>query len=137
MGFVILRTYNNYIPANITLSRLKEAGVHCYLKDEYTVTIDPLLSNAIGGIKLAVAEEDEVLARQLLDKYQQEYWQSMTCPNCGSHNIRHVPKEKESSKKNRWFGWFFGNHLMPDLVYKCGQCGYETEDMPETEQTPP
>ncbi len=33
----------------------EEEGINCWLKDENTVTIDPILTNAIGGIKLMVA----------------------------------------------------------------------------------
>ena len=32
------------------LTRLQSEGVECYLEDENTVTIDPMLSGAIGGI---------------------------------------------------------------------------------------
>lgn len=55
MHFIILRTYDNYIPAHIAMGRLKEEYINCYLQDEYTVTIDPFLSNAIGGIKLLLS----------------------------------------------------------------------------------
>ncbi|MEM9024159.1 MAG: hypothetical protein AAGB22_10480, partial [Bacteroidota bacterium] len=44
--------------------RLDDAGIAYHLKDEHTVAIDPMISNAIGGIKLMVAEQDvpEVVA---------------------------------------------------------------------------
>ncbi len=58
MNMVTLRTFDNYFLANITLTRLQNAGINCFLKDEHTVTMDPILSNAIGGIKLVVKEED-------------------------------------------------------------------------------
>lgn len=45
---VIIRTFDNYFSANIILTRLQDSGIRCFLKDEYTVTIDPILSNAIG-----------------------------------------------------------------------------------------
>ncbi|MEJ0106473.1 MAG: DUF2007 domain-containing protein [Bacteroidota bacterium] len=64
--FVILMTFDNYIPAHIALGRLKEEFINCYLQDEYTVTIDPLLSNAIGGIKLMVAEQQAERALEIL-----------------------------------------------------------------------
>jgi hypothetical protein len=56
MSFVAISTYDNYISAHIALGRLQAEYINCYLQDEYTVTIDPFLSNAIGGIKLMVAE---------------------------------------------------------------------------------
>lgn len=67
MEFFVLATYDNYISAHITMGRLQEEGIICWLKDENTVTIDPLLSIAIGGIKLMVARHQEERARHLLD----------------------------------------------------------------------
>ena len=55
MNFIQVRSYDNYIYANIVLSMLQDSGINCHLKDEYTITIDPLLSPALGGIKLMVA----------------------------------------------------------------------------------
>jgi len=49
------------------MGRLKEEFINCYLQDENTVTIDPLLSNAIGGIKLMVAEQQAERAMEILN----------------------------------------------------------------------
>jgi len=38
--------------------QLRSAGIYYMLKDHKTVTIDPFLSAALGGIKLQVKEED-------------------------------------------------------------------------------
>jgi hypothetical protein len=67
MNFILLQTFDNYIPAHIALGRLKDEFINCFLQDEYTVTIDPLLSNAIGGIKLMVAESQAVRALEILN----------------------------------------------------------------------
>ena len=56
MKFVPVWSYDNYVPAHIAMGRLKEEGINCWLKDENTVTIDPILANAVGGIKLMVDE---------------------------------------------------------------------------------
>ena len=57
MKYVPVWSYDNYVPAHIAMGRLKEEGIECWLKDENTVTIDPILANAVGGIKLMVEEE--------------------------------------------------------------------------------
>ena len=67
MEFIIVRSYDNYIPAHIDMGRLKEDGINCWLRDENSVTIDPFLSNAIGGIKLMVPENQVELAIKLLN----------------------------------------------------------------------
>lgn len=72
MDFILLRRYDNYIPAHITLGRLQEEGINCWLKDEYSVTIDPFLSNAIGGIKLMVAAAQAERAASLLEGWDKQ-----------------------------------------------------------------
>ncbi|WP_276502363.1 putative signal transducing protein [Terrimonas pollutisoli] len=69
MKYVLLYSFDNYIPAYIALGRLKEECINCYLQDEYSVTIDPFLSNAIGGIKLMVAEAQLERAREILQNH--------------------------------------------------------------------
>jgi Putative prokaryotic signal transducing protein len=66
MDFIQVRSYDNYIYAHIVLSMLQDAGINCYLKDEYTITIDPLLSPALGGIKVMVAGSQLERALELL-----------------------------------------------------------------------
>ncbi len=45
---------------------LQEAGINCHLKDEYTVTVDPFLSPALGGMKLMVYSTQAERANDLL-----------------------------------------------------------------------
>lgn len=69
--FILLCSFDNYIPAHIALGRLKEEFINCYLQDEYSVTIDPFLSNAIGGIKLMVVETQIERAREILNSLEE------------------------------------------------------------------
>jgi hypothetical protein len=71
--FVLLATFDNYIPAHIALGKLKDEYINCYLQDEYTVTIDPLLSNAIGGIKLMVATSQAERALEILNRTEESF----------------------------------------------------------------
>jgi hypothetical protein len=68
MDYIQVRSYDNYIYAHIVLSMLQDAGINCHLKDEYTITIDPLLSPALGGIKLMVAGSQLERALELLEE---------------------------------------------------------------------
>ena len=63
-----IRSFDNYIQANIQMGMLHDQGINCHLQDEYTITIDPLLSPAIGGMKLMVYESQVSRALQLLDE---------------------------------------------------------------------
>lgn len=71
--FVVLRTYDNYIPANMMLQRLEEEHIRAYLQDEHTVTIYPIFTNAIGGIKLMVHQEQLPRATDLVNGFESEY----------------------------------------------------------------
>jgi hypothetical protein len=64
--FVPLCSFDNYIPAHIALGRLESENIRCYLQDENTVTIDPFLAYAVGGIKLMVADVQAERALRLL-----------------------------------------------------------------------
>jgi hypothetical protein len=68
MNFVHLRSFDNYVNANIQLGMLQDRGINCHLRDEYTLTIDPLLSNAIGGMKLMVFETQALRALALIEE---------------------------------------------------------------------
>jgi hypothetical protein len=68
MNFICIRGYDNYINAHMQLGMLQEAGINCHLKDEYSVTIDPFLSPAIGGIKIMVVESQVSRALDLLQE---------------------------------------------------------------------
>ena len=60
MDLITVRTFQNYFSAQILLTKLRSAGVECYLKDEFTVTMAPFLSNGLGGIKLVVKNKPRV-----------------------------------------------------------------------------
>jgi hypothetical protein len=66
MEFVELRSFYNYIYAHIALSMLQDAGINCHLKNEYTITLDPFLSPALGGMKLMVHSSQAQRALELL-----------------------------------------------------------------------
>ena len=71
MDFVSVASYDSYIPAHIALGRLQEEGINCWLRDEHSVTIDPFLSNAIGGIKLMVVSSQSERAISILKDLQE------------------------------------------------------------------
>ncbi len=131
MELVTVKTFDNYFSANIILSRLQSEGVECYLKDEYTVTIDPILCNAIGGIKLVVKKTDEAIVVKLLRQYQIEYMLAATCPQCGSNSFSYIPKPKVSNYLTAILTWLFANYAVaPEYIYQCGNCGYECKELP-------
>ena len=130
--FVAVRSYDNYINANLILQRLEEEGIRAWLQDEYTVTIDPILSNAVGGIKLMVYHEQVSRANALLNDIEQVYKQAAKCPRCGSTNVHYVT---QTSHPANWLSaiasWLFGNYAVSvKQVYHCFDCEFEFEELP-------
>lgn len=131
---VILQTFDNFFNANIQLTRLRAAGVECYLKDEYIVTIDPFLSNAIGGIKLMVRKDQEEKVRMLLRTMNTSADSRLLCPRCGSHKFILVPKRSAENMLAAITTWLFSAYaISAENVYQCTDCGYESPTLPETE----
>jgi DNA-directed RNA polymerase subunit RPC12/RpoP len=127
MNFVNIRAYDNYIYANMKYALLQENGINCHLKDEFTVTIDPLLNPAIGGIKLMVAEPQAERALQILNDVDLEWLQTVPCPACGQKTLHKEVLIKE-------FPGFWGKikSMLANgeerevrTVYICGNCHNE------------
>ncbi len=136
MELVTIRTFNNYFSANILLTKLRDAGIQCYLKDEYTVTIDPLLTNAVGGIKLVINKEDSDEVFALLLQFDDEYRRNAVCPKCGCHSIDLVPKRTAANMITAIISWLFSDYAVSvENVYKCSSCGYESNTLPEPLQS--
>ena len=55
---VALRRFRDLPGALVTKGLLDSAGIKCFLSDENTVRMDLLWSNALGGIRLWVREDD-------------------------------------------------------------------------------
>ena len=68
MKFIEVASYDNYIPAHIAMGKLKNEAINCHLVNENSVTLDPFLSNIIGGIKLMVLESQVERPLQLLNE---------------------------------------------------------------------
>ncbi len=64
--FLTIKTFTFPYEAEIVKGRLQSEGIECYLKDEMTVQIISLYSNAIGGIKLQVKQSDIPKAIEIL-----------------------------------------------------------------------
>ena len=110
-AFIPLSYFTNYIDANILLGRMQEEGINCWLKDENTVTINPIWTQAVGGIKLMVAQSQAGRANEILAQIKNDKREQTVCPQCGSQNVEFVSTPR---KAVNWltalFGFFLGDH---------------------------
>ena len=77
--------------AQIIKGRLEADGIQVFLSDNLTIDTDPLVSNAIGGVKLKVYSNQEQEAIEILksiEKYSlNDDGQAIQCPNCKGEKI--------------------------------------------------
>ena len=131
MDLVTVKSFDSYFLANIILGRLQSEGIECYLKDEATVTMDPILTNAIGGIKLVVKKENAEAVAKILKRYDEEYLNAAPCPQCGAHQFSYIAKPGITNFLTAVITTLFASYaIAPDYVYQCGKCGYESERLP-------
>lgn len=133
MNFVTVATFDNYIEANIILGKLQNEGVEAFLRDEYTVTIDPILTNAIGGIKLTVMEQDVEEARRLLAAFAAEKRALLECPYCQSQNVEYI---SNPAKSGNWLSAILSFFISSYPVsikksYHCFNCGRDFDELKE------
>lgn len=127
MEFIVLNSYPNYIEAHIAKGVLEEQDIRCWLKDENTVTIDPILTNAVGGIKIMVAAVQAERGREILNQLRSEQKMALACPVCGSHNVEQVSTPR---KPINWISalstFFLGDYAMTvEKVNHCFDCNHE------------
>jgi Putative prokaryotic signal transducing protein len=127
MSYQLLTTFTNYMDAHLCQMHLQEEGINCWLKDENTVTIDPILTNAIGGIKLMVHETQLERATDLLRIMKNKEQEAAICPSCNSLNVEYIVTNR---KPRNWLiaitTFVLGDFAMaPHKVYHCFDCGFE------------
>ena len=89
--FVTIAKFQYSTEAEIMKGRLESDGIQVFLKDNITIDTDPLVSNAIGGIKLKVLTKDEEKAKEILKSINayslNNDGEPIVCPNCGKNHI--------------------------------------------------
>lgn len=153
---VVFETFYNPIEANIIKSRLMDSGIQCFLSDEHMLSINPLYTQALGGVKLHLFERDVELAKSVLKEELtglalEEEMESFpaeeimpkadegigaqeipACPNCGSAHVGYVQATKNRFNLPTMVVSFL-LMIYPfqvNKVYHCFDCLHEFE--PET-----
>lgn len=126
---VILREFRDLPDALLAKSILESAAIECFLYDENTIRMDWLWSNALGGVKLSVKEEDAAAASGLLDQKPEDKFEvegageftQPRCPRCNSVDI-------SFGERGRHLGYATVAVGVPLPVkrggWKCHSCGH-------------
>lgn len=130
MRFSQIRSYDSYIKANLQLNLLVDSGINCHLKDEHTVTIDPFLSPALGGIKLMVLDTDLSRAQQILENAEDAYIKTLACPGCGNKSLERQALVKLPGWGKRLVDRLRGiNESVFSSEIICRTCGRRADDL--------
>ncbi|MBL4604621.1 MAG: DUF2007 domain-containing protein [Flavobacteriaceae bacterium] len=117
--YQVLAVFEFSTAAHMVRSKLNSEGVRTMLTDERTVDSDPLVSQAIGGVKLLVYQEDIEKAVTIYNEiraYQKnENGEALCCETCGSNQILIAPLRR----KNIFFMLF---PFFESRRYICNKC---------------
>ena len=114
--------------AQIIKGRLEAEGIPVFLVDSVTIDTDPLVSNAIGGVKMKVYSNQYNEARQILntisDYSLDEHGQAIKCPNCHGTHVQMFSTIKDiKSFMSFLVGLLFGTlPLHAKYNYRCEDC---------------
>lgn len=99
-NYLILAVYEYSTEAYVTKSKLDSEGIVTMLMDEKTIDSDPLISNAIGGVKLLVHKNDFDRALRIYNEIRtylkDKNGNDIFCPNCNSNKILAAPIQRKN-----------------------------------------
>ena len=129
--FKTLAKFTYSSEAQIIKGRLEADGIQVFLSDDITIDTDPLVSNAIGGVKLKVLSGQFEEAKEILDSIEKysvdDEGNAISCPNCNSDKVELFSTIKDFKS----LFWFIFGLLFSSLPfytkhkYKCEACKTE------------
>lgn len=129
--FVTIARFPYSTEAQIVKGRLEADGIEVFLSDNLTIDTDPLISQAIGGVKLKVLAKDETQAKAILNSIKtyalNENGDPIKCPNC---NETHIEVYSSITDFKSIFSFIMGflTGTLPFSTryhYKCEDCKTE------------
>jgi len=99
-NYKVLTIFPYSTEAQITKSKLESEGISVMLLDEKTIDSDPLISQAIGGVKLLVSDDDFEKALHIFNEIRpyevDENGNQIYCLACNSNHILIAPLERKN-----------------------------------------
>jgi len=131
-NLVSIRSFRDLPEALLAKGSLESSGIECFLADDNMVRMDWFISNLLGGIKLAVNQEDVEAATAILDEPMPETldvegigeYQQPRCPDCQSLDVNFEQLSK-IAYPSAWLGLPIPLH---DKALTCRSCGHKWQD---------
>ncbi|PZR13642.1 MAG: hypothetical protein DI539_19305 [Flavobacterium psychrophilum] len=132
--FAKIGSYQYTSEAIIIKGKLESEGIEVFMADNFTIDTDPLVSNAIGGVKLYVRSEDMDKATAVLSEISRysvdDKGQAVICPKCNSNKVEVGTTVKEGKSLFAFlFGFLIagGMPVYTKYTYRCSNCNNEFE----------
>ncbi|WP_422083157.1 DUF2007 domain-containing protein [Ulvibacterium sp.] len=121
--FYTLASFEYPADVQVLKGKLESEGIPVFLKDENTLNSDPLISNAIGGVRVQVYNRDKDRAKAIYDEIRSyaldKNGNPVICPNCKAQKSEAYYQRK--SLFHKLFPFF------EKRKYKCLNCGMITK----------
>lgn len=121
--FYLLASFEYVADVQIIKGKLESEGIPVFLRDENTLNSDPIISNAIGGVKLQVYAKDKDKALAIYNEIRayavDDNGNPIICPNCKAQKSESYYERK--SIFHKLFPFF------EKRKYKCLSCGIITK----------
>lgn len=140
-SWVTVATFGLPVDAHMARTQLESAGIKSQLADEHVVSANWFYGNAVGGVRLQVAEAELARAREVLrvsgevevdwasvdpswsDEEREEAAPSVGCPRCQCADLSYEPFDRRL---------IFLSILLLGIPipfmsrkWRCDRCGYE------------
>lgn len=134
-SWATIRYYQGALEANYARCLLEAEGIMVHLKDEHSISTNPMAAQFLGGIKLQVPSEDQERALELIELREKEIFEedkedpTPVCAHCGSHDLEGPYTTLRTF--NGWLGFvvgasMFGYPMNYDRVRVCRVCKKRT-----------
>lgn len=129
--FTQVGVYQYSSEAIIFKGKLESEGIPVFMHDNNTIDSDPMISNAIGGVKLFVKQEDAERATTVLSNISayslDENNKPILCPKCGENKVLYLTS---ITSIKSLFSFIFGFilNIFPFFIqykYRCETCKHE------------
>jgi DNA-directed RNA polymerase subunit RPC12/RpoP len=97
--FTLIGRFQYSSEAIIYQGKLESEGIEVFMRDAAIVDANPLYSNAVGGIKMYVKNDDAEAAKKSIAQISafslDDNNQLIKCPNCGAKKIEMMTSIKD------------------------------------------
>jgi hypothetical protein len=129
---ITIATFPDALKAQIMRGRLEAEGIPAFIADEHTITNQPYLYMAYGGVRLQVAEQDQDRAQAILNAGESfpgeatpEYFPDQ-CPNCHSDKVVETTSVNNPSLLTVLRNLLLSHNPQPSVRrFSCSNCGYK------------